>query len=183
MERRMVCHNEAANALQTKVSRRRLLLGFSSGVASAGLLILLYIGVVSWAQGLRHALTLLGQDWYFVAAIATGFGVQIGLYTYLRLGIPRAKPLHAPTAAAATGTGTSSVAMVACCAHHITDVLPLMGLSGAAIFLNQFRVPLMVAGIAVNIIGVVLMLRLVHQGRRHLPVSDRVAARPLPKEG
>jgi len=63
-------------------------------------------------------------------------------------------------AATATGTGTSTVAMVACCAHHVTDALPVLGLSGAAIFLNDYRIPFMAAGLAVNALGVVYMLRL-----------------------
>ena len=58
--------------------------------------------------------------------------------------------------------------MVACCVHHVTDVLPLVGLSGAAIFLNEYRVPFMVAGLAVNGIGVGMMLRVVRRGRAHL---------------
>lgn len=153
------------------------------GGVGAALLVLLYLGLVSWAQGLRHALALLARDWYFVAAIAAGFGVQTGLYTYLRLGIRRNRRLRAPTTVAATGTGTSSVAMVACCAHHLTDVLPLVGLSGAAIFLNQFRVPLMVAGIAVNAVGVAIMLRLVYRGRRHLQARERLTARAAVREG
>jgi hypothetical protein len=63
-------------------------------------------------------------------------------------------------AATATGTGTSTVAMVACCAHHVTDALPVLGLSGAALFLNDYRIPLMAAGLAVNAAGVLYMARL-----------------------
>src|SRR3972149_5532526 len=69
-------------------------------------------------------------------------------------------PAGAAPAATAPGTGTSTVAMVACCAHHVTDVLPVLGLSGAAIFLNDYRIPLMTAGLAVNALGVAGMLRL-----------------------
>ncbi len=33
-----------------------------------------------------------------------------------------------------TSGGTSVTAMVACCLHHVTDVLPILGVSAAAEF-------------------------------------------------
>ena len=53
--------------------------------ALAGLLLVgLYLGLVSWAQGLSHARELLWGDRYFVAAIAAGFAAQVGLFVYVR---------------------------------------------------------------------------------------------------
>ncbi len=138
------------------------------GLAAASLLVLFYLGVVTWAQGWSHAVELLSQDRAFVAAIATGFGVQIGLYAYLRLVVHYSIRTAVPTAAMGVGTGASSIAMVACCLHHVTDVLPVVGLSGAAVFLNQYRIPFMVAGLVVNLIGIAIMLRVVLKGRAHL---------------
>ncbi|MEK7777604.1 MAG: hypothetical protein AAB303_03150 [Chloroflexota bacterium] len=143
-------------------------LPFAFGLAGAGFLVLLYLGIVTWAQGWAHALELLSQDRAFVAAIAAGFGLQIGLYSYLRLVVHHGVRLAMPTAATGVGTGTSSVAMVACCIHHVADVLPILGLSGAAIFLNQYRILFMAAGLVVNAVGVAIMLRVVFQGRAHL---------------
>jgi len=143
-------------------------LPFILGLSGVGFLVLLYLGIVTWGQGWAHALELLGQDRAFVAAIAAGFGVQVGLYSYLRLVVHYGVRLAMPTAATGVGTGTSSVAMVACCLHHVTDVLPVLGLSGAAILLNQYRIPFMVVGLVVNAAGVAIMLRVVLQGRAHL---------------
>ncbi|MBI2166013.1 MAG: hypothetical protein HYU29_06375 [Chloroflexi bacterium] len=172
MEQQRVCHvsAEAKGVFQppAKAGPLRRWLPFVSGLAGAGSLALLYLGIVTWAQGWVHALELLSQDRAFVAAIASGFGIQAGLYTYLRLVVHHGVRLAMPTAATGVGTGTSSVAMVACCVHHVTDVLPLVGLSGAAIFLNEYRVSFMVAGLAVNAMGVIIMLRVVLQGRAHL---------------
>ena len=151
-----------------KTAPLRLVLPMVAGFAGAGLLVLLYLGIVTWAQGWAHALELLSQDRAFVAAIATGFGLQVGLYSYLRLVVHHGVRLAMPTAATGVGTGTSSVAMVTCCIHHVADVLPVLGLSGAAIFLNQYRIPFMVAGLVVNAVGVAIMLRVVFQGRAHL---------------
>lgn len=147
-----------------------LLSPFLAAIVGSGLLVLLYLGIVTWAQGWGHARELIWDDRYFVGAIALGFGVQIGLYTHLRL-LRRQLHLAAPTAATAAGTGTSSVAMVACCAHHLTEALPLIGLSGLAIFLNDYRIPLIALGLAVNAVGIAVMLRLLIMQRRQAAAS------------
>lgn len=129
------------------------------GLLASLALVVLYLGLVTWAQGLSHARDLLWDDRYFVAAIAAGFGLQVALFIYVR----RLLTLRArggAAAATATGTGTSTAAMVACCAHHVSDALPVLGLSGAALFLNDYRIPLMATGLVVNGLGVAFMLRL-----------------------
>ncbi len=121
-------------------------------VAAAGLL-LFYLGLITLAQGWAHALEQLSEDRWFVGAIAAGFGTQIGLFTYLR-------GLHARATAGgvAASTGTSAAAMLACCAHHVTDILPIIGLSGAAVFLNVYKTPLLWLGIGMNLAGIGYML-------------------------
>lgn len=182
MEQRVMCHVPAEGVLQppTKAGPVRRTLPFAIAFTGAGFLVLLYLGIITWAQGWSHALELLSGDRAFVAAIASGFGVQVGLYAYLRLVVHHGMRLAMPTAATGIGTGTSSVAMLACCAHHVTEVLPLVGLSGTAIFLNEYRIPFMVAGLAVNGIGVAIMLRVVRRGRAHLRALAAQAAQEVP---
>lgn len=139
----------------------------SLGLLAALLLVALYLGLVTWAQDWQHARDLLWGDRYFVAAIAAGFGLQVGLFTYLRV-VLRRRASRSAVGVTAAGTGTSTVAMVACCAHHISDALPLLGLSGLAIFLNDYRLPLMALGLAVNAFGVAFMLRLLRRERTRL---------------
>jgi len=147
-----------AGGERTRVFRTAWVIPAGAGALAALLLVGLYVGVVSWAQGLAHARDLLWQDRYFVSAIAAGFAAQVGLFVHVRRVVSR-RARGTAAAATATGTGTSTVAMVACCAHHVTDALPLLGLSGAALFLNDYRIPLMTAGLAVNAVGVAYMLR------------------------
>ena len=165
-----VCHAPSGDLSPgpAQDSLRRRGMPFLIGLFGAAILVLIYLGIVWWAQDWSHAVELLSQDRIFVGAIATGFGVQIGLYAYLRLVVHHGVRMAAPTAAVGVGTGTSSVAMVACCLHHVTDVLPIVGLSGAAIFLNDYRVLFMAGGLMVNGIGVLVMLRVVFKGRAHL---------------
>lgn len=56
---------------------------------------------------------------------------------------PTLRRLHArtPAAGVAASTATSGVAMLACCAHHLAEVLPVVGLSGAALFLAEVKLP------------------------------------------
>ncbi len=137
-------------------------------------LIGLYLGLVTWAQDYRHARELLWDDRYFVGAIAIGFGLQVGLFVHLRRLLAGAARGSA-AAATATGTGTSSAAMIACCAHHLADALPVLGLSGAAVFLSDYRIPLMALGIAVNGAGIVFMVRLVVLRSRHVTAEEKEA--------
>lgn len=136
------------------------------GFLASSVLMAFYVGVVGLAQGLEHAIELLQQDWYFVLPIIVGFGGQVGLFVYLRRTPRHLRGVGSATAVAGVGTGTSSVSMVACCAHHITDALPLIGVSGAALVLNDYRQPLMLLGIAANLVGIGTMVRTIRRTRR-----------------
>ena len=130
------------------------------GLLAALGLLLFYLGIITVAQGWNHALQQLADDRWFVGAIASGFGTQIGLFQYLR-----GLHVHAAAGGVAASTGTSTVAMLACCAHHLTDVLPILGLSSAAIFLNLYKTPLLWLGIGTNLTGIVYMLRKIREQR------------------
>jgi hypothetical protein len=120
-----------------------------------------YLGLITLAQGWTHALQQLADDRWFVGAITVGFGTQVGLFAYLR-------GLHARAAAGAmaASAATSTTAMLACCAHHLVDVLPVLGLSGAAIVLNAYKSPLLWLGIVMNLAGVAYLLLQLRGQRR-----------------
>jgi hypothetical protein len=126
-----------------------------------------YLGLVSLAESPQHALALFWEDRLFVMPIILGFGTQVGLFTFLKKGlfVPIASPVNGATTAA--GGGVSTIAMVACCAHHLTDVLPVLGLTAAATFLAQWKVPFLAVGLLTNLIGIGLMLREIRKARRH----------------
>lgn len=142
--------------------RRPILFGW---LGMAGLLIL-YLGLVSLAEGWSHAVELLAGDAWLVGPILAGFGVQVGLYTYLKTVVHAVA--RGTGALAGAGGGTSTAAMVACCAHHVTDVLPLLGLSAAATFLAEYRIPFMLVGLATNLIGIGVIGYLILRERRRL---------------
>jgi len=153
---------------------RRVAVAASLGVLGALALVGLYLGIVSWAQGSEHAFELLWDDRLFVGLISAGFGTQVGLFAYVRM--LRRSMARESLALAGAGTATSSVSMIACCAHHLTDVLPVIGLSGLAIALNDFRTPLMLVGIAVNLAGIAVMIRELRWTRARYEVIARRAS-------
>ena len=156
--------SEQTDARRTSIGRgplrvpwRALAFALLAGVGLLGF----YLGVITLAQDWSHAVQQLGDDRWFIAAITVGFGTQVGLFVYLR-------NLHARAAAGgvAMSTGTSTVAMLACCAHHLTDVLPIIGLSGAALFLDAYKTPLLWLGIVMNLGGVAYLVVRVRRQRR-----------------
>ena len=127
------------------------------GVTASAGLALFYGLVVGFASGsVEHLLDQVRRDWYLLALIIAGFGAQAALVVELRR---RHRLDHAAMAAGGTGTGASAAGMIACCAHHIADLLPVLGATGAAAFLLDWRVPFMVAGIVVNALGVAAAAR------------------------
>lgn len=157
------------------------LVGLGGALALTGA----YLGILSLLQSPSHALEQLSPDRLWVGLVAIGFGTQIGLYTYLRLIIQTMK-LAGATALTGAGTGTSTLGMVACCAHHITDIAPLLGLTGAsglsgvATFLGEWKIPFILLGLIVNAIGIAVSLRTIRQQRAHLKARcvTAVTAKP-----
>jgi hypothetical protein len=123
------------------------------GLLGAAGLLVFYLGIITLAQSWTHAVEQLIADRWFVGAIVAGFGTQIGLFTYLR-----GMHARAMSGGVAASTGTSTAAMLACCAHHLTDVLAVIGLSGAALFLNAYKTPLLWLGIVMNLAGIAYLL-------------------------
>ncbi len=148
-------------------NKRRIVWPVGVGLLGAGLLTLLYFGIVSWAEGLQHAVELFWQDRWIVLPIILGFGVQSGLYIILKkrlyLPVESTGPSGALTGA---GGGMSTVAMVACCAHHVTDVLPILGLTATAAFLAEYRTIFMLVGLSTTLLGIVVMLIILMRERR-----------------
>jgi len=149
----------------------------AAGIVAAAALLGVYLGIVSLAQGVEHAIEQLAADALFVGLIAAGFGTQVALFVELRAVDRRHRAAAAVTAA---GTGTSAAAMLACCAHHLVDLLPLVGLSAAAVFLNAYKTPLFVVGITMNVVGIVVIARQLRRARRACAVIDGPAASSTP---
>jgi hypothetical protein len=146
---------------------RRFVLPVLAGVLGATLLAGVYFGIVSWVESPGHAWTQFREDALYVVPILLGFGFQTALYVVLRwrLYLPTGD-LGASGALTGVGGSTSAAAMVACCAHHLTDVLPILGLTAATAFLAQYREAFMLVGLGSTIVGSGYMLRVLLKDRR-----------------
>lgn len=124
----------------------------------AALLLAAGYGSIVWAASgsLEHLRSQVAQDWYLLLPITSGFGTQVAMLSELRR---RHRLLAAAAVAGGAGTGASTVGMVACCAHHLADLLPFVGATGAATFLYDYRLPFMLMGLGVNAVGITVMAR------------------------
>jgi len=99
--------------------------------------------------------------WHLMLPLIVGFGVQIGLFSYIKF-------LSHSTAnkIVAASSATSTVSMVACCAHHLTDVVPILGLSALSVWLTAYQRPLLLIGILSNLTGIIYMWKTKNQLRQ-----------------
>jgi hypothetical protein len=157
-------------------STKRFLIPVGAGLAGSIFLTAIYFGIVAWAESLQHAVEFFWQDRWLIFPIIVGFGIQAALYTVLklRLYIPvlisgssgLVAPPSAPGASVGASGTTSTIAMAACCAHHLTDVLPILGLTAAATFLGQYRLAFMGVGLGTTLLGIGYMLFILFRARR-----------------
>lgn len=125
-------------------------------LGSLGLVVFYFATLLLVNRDIRHPWRqfLLFQPW--MGLLILGFGVQVGLFSLLRVN----KEARVLTGA---GAGVSGVSMAACCAHHLVDVMPILGVSGLAIFLGEYQKQLLILGVVMNFIGVGIMIRMVNK--------------------
>jgi len=126
------------------------------GAAASLVMAWFYVAVIAWASGWGHLGDQIRLDWYFLVPIIAGFGVQVSLMMELRAR-HRVRPTEA--AIGGTGAGSSAVGMLACCAHHLTEIAAIVGATAATTFLANYRIAFMVTGIALNAVGITFALR------------------------
>ena len=120
----------------------------------AGLLLLaLYLGVLSLISGSECAVSQFQLYRYFVLILALGFGVQVGLFSYLRRMSKRAGG-----GVLAVSSTTSTGAMLACCAHYLVNFIPILGVTGLVTFVAQHQVKLFWVGILSQILGITYII-------------------------
>ena len=127
-----------------------------SGLAGTlGLLGIYFLSMRLLAGSWEAAFSQFQSLWVYMVPLSLGFGIQVGLYRNIKQ-INKRRHSMAMTGS----TATSSIGMIACCAHHLTDVLPILSLSAVSIFLINFQIPLLLIGILSNMIGIIYLLRL-----------------------
>ena len=148
---------------------RRILIPLAAFFLGSLFIAGIYFGILIWAQGKESAMSVFLPNRWYVIPIWLTFGIQAALYSILRfrLFIRTSTSLHTGMFVSTSG-GTSVTAMVACCLHHVTDVLPVLGLSAAATFLTRYQRPFMLLGLGMNIVGIVVILVVLYRESRKI---------------
>ena len=140
-----------------KILQRSILKGFL-GLSA---LLIFYFTVVISISGPNFAQDQFAKFWYFILALAFGFGIQVGLYTYLKNLIISKNQSASTKVLTASGT-TSGAAMISCCAHYLANILPILGITGFITIVTQYQVQLFWIGLAANLAGIFYMTNKVY---------------------
>lgn len=122
-----------------------------------------YFAVLTLVSGWRFTLGQFSDFWYFIVALAGGFGLQVALYTRLRQLV--AASAQSKTVVAASGT-TSTAAMISCCAHYLTNAAPVLGATGLVTLASQYQVGFFWLGLAMNAAGLAYVGAKLHNARK-----------------
>lgn len=136
--------------------KRIILVGFGAGL----ILLAFYFGIPILSQGFEHAIDQSLEMWYWLLALVAGFGAQVGLFDFIRRNL---KKRRVATASVATSGGVSAGSMAACCAHHLSDVLPLLGLAGLSAFMVNYQLFFIILGVMSNVVGITIMLETIQR--------------------
>ena len=119
-----------------------------------GILLGVYFLVLTAVSDWEFTVSQFVDFWYFIVSLAAGFGIQIGLYSYLRSAVRNMD--MSGKVVAVSGT-TSTAAMISCCAHYLTNILPVVGAAGAIALVAQYQIELFWFGLACNLAGIAYM--------------------------
>ena len=137
-------------------------LSILKGFVAAAILIVIYFIIVSLVSGWNFAQDQFSQFWYFIITLALGFGIQVGLYSYLIKAMIKSV---SPRVVATTGA-TSTAAMISCCAHYLVNILPILGTVGIITVISQYQVQLFWVGLVFNFAGIAYMVNKVYKFNR-----------------
>ena len=157
---------------RTRRSRDRAISpgSLAAGLVAALLMGSLYAGVVAGASGSwAHLRDQAEADWYLIALVVAGFATQVTLLSELR---HRQRLQAVAATAGGAGVGASTLGMIACCAHHLADLLPFLGAGGAAVFLYDYKILFVLVGVGINAVGIVFAARRL----RHTPLPPEQPA-------
>lgn len=121
------------------------------GIAASIVMLAFYIGIMLIFNPLYYVIEDIISKFVWFSILITLFGVQIGLITYIR-NINNKRRMSKSQTALSGGISTTS--MLACCIHHVTDFIPLIGVSAFTVFLVEFQLYFLIIGILFGVLSV-----------------------------
>ena len=143
--------------------KTNIVFAIKKGLLATSVLLFVYFIILTLVSGWSFAQQQFRQFWYFVVTLAVGFGIQVGLYSYLKTIIKNVSPK-----VVATSGATSTAAMISCCAHYLVNILPILGAVGIITVISQYQVQLFWVGLAFNFTGIVYMVNKVIKATKHV---------------
>jgi hypothetical protein len=134
--------------------------------ATIGILVVLFnISIASIAEGsLKSGYSVFLDNGIFVYLIPLAVGVQMGLFRYHRN--LTAGNVSGSEKMGMAGSAASSLAMVACCLHHVTDLLPTVGfVLAASSFLTGYKDTIIIIGLLANLAGSAYIAKVILKDR------------------
>jgi hypothetical protein len=132
------------------------------GGLTGALLVGFYGATLALANSPAYLVEELIRLWFWIAPLVVGFSLQVGLFVYAR-GAARVGGARAHAHGLVASGGATTASMVACCAHHLADVLPVIGLAGAATLLATYQGVLLLVGVLSNLVGIIYVLGLLRK--------------------
>lgn len=130
------------------------IISIGKGFLAAIVLLAVYLVIVSLVSGWDFAKDQFGQFWYFIVSLSVGFGIQIGLYSFLKNSIKQ----NISAGVVTTTAATSTAAMISCCAHYLVNILPVLGAVGIITIISQYQIQFFWLGLIFNLAGIVYMI-------------------------
>lgn len=139
---------------------------FIFGAAIGILVVIFNISIASLAEGsLKSGYSAFLSNGIFVYLIPLAVGVQMGLFRHHR-NMTAEKQLCGSEKVGITGSATSSLTMLACCLHHVSDLLPTAGfILATSSFLIQYRDAIIIIGLLANAAGSAYIARAILKDR------------------
>jgi hypothetical protein len=143
-----------------------------------GILVILFnISIASLAEGsLKGGYSVFLDNGIFVYLIPLAVGVQMGLFRYHR-NLTNGNVSGSEKVGMA-GSATSSFAMLACCLHHVSDLLPAVGfVLATSSFLTEYKDAIIIIGLSANVAGSAYIARAILKDRSIIAEGKSCCAR------
>ena len=136
----------------------------TAGMIATAVMLAAYFGVLTSISGWSFTATEFARYWYYILPLVAGFGLQIGLYAALKQQLAQH---HAGGKMVAASGTTSTAAMLSCCTHYLTNILPVIGATGAVTLVAHYQVELFWLGLAFNAAGILYIGNRLIRAARH----------------
>lgn len=141
-------------------------------ISIAGMATLYTLLLIITTGDLSHPWDFFLDKWMLLTPLFLSFGIQIFLLQKIKMchqTVTNKDSLNiVPTSAS---IGTNTVSMISCCAHHIADIVPVLGAFGIAGVLTEYQDWFLIFGILVNIGGIFYFFKKYYEKKKNIAFS------------